>query len=135
MANDLIAALERAADFYTGKTPWDAAVMLTDAALIRNHIADLRNGGEWAKVVAYAHEQADCWATEGMNPQAAFALRDFAKAIASGAHMGGNDADDCPPTDPDAATGCADDQIWRDVPVEALRAALPTPPTDAKGDV
>jgi hypothetical protein len=34
---------------------------------------------------------------------------------------------------PTALTGCADDQTWADVPVEALRAAIETTDADTKG--
>jgi hypothetical protein len=83
--DDLIAALERAL--------WELAVVLpeTDYARIRTHIADLKAGGERAKVVA--------WLQAGgrYGPRAAPAtmtmLDAHAQAIASGAHMENNNAD------------------------------------------
>jgi hypothetical protein len=59
---------------------------IADAALIRALIQRERSGGERAQVLAYGEMQADCWAKEGGNPQAAFAIRDCMKGIAYGAH-------------------------------------------------
>jgi hypothetical protein len=79
--DDLIAALERAL--------WELAVVLpeTDYARIRTHIADLKAGGERAKVVAWLQKPR---AKVGDLNAAYLAA---AKAIASGAHMENNNAD------------------------------------------
>lgn len=92
MANDLIAALERAAH----KADYDAKhyhcnQSRADATFIRNHIADLRNGDERAKVMAYLRRV-------GLTQRARDLFATAAGHIEAGAHMGGNDAD-CPPTD------------------------------------
>ena len=91
MDAETLAALERAAShccFFADCSDCaeTEAIHRADAALIRALIERERSGGERAKVVAYGEMQADCWAKEGGNPQAAFAIRDCMKGIASGAH-------------------------------------------------
>jgi hypothetical protein len=95
--DDLIAALERGAEaiddnmMHWPRTSWPGSQCERDADLIRAYIADLRAGGERAKVVA--------WLQAGgrYGPRAAPAtmtmLDAHAQAIASGAHMENNNAD------------------------------------------
>ena len=88
MANDeLIAALERAEAVLSWETP-------DDAARIRAHIADLKAGGERAKVVAYLHEcrlihEANATRKGQLTARRHHidACTHIADAIASGAHM------------------------------------------------
>jgi hypothetical protein len=107
--NDLIAALQRAArsiEAADGNPPWPHEVTPDDARTIRAHIADLKAGGERAKVVAWHERKAlTCEFNAGDMEKAGedYAAHDFrtmggthsscALAIASGAHMENNNAD------------------------------------------
>jgi hypothetical protein len=89
--DELIAALEQAMCWgrFHGQgqghgSPDDAKYL----ALIRAHIADLRAGGERAKVVAYIQSL-----DKGLLAMLPNTQRRLADAIASGAHMENNNAD------------------------------------------
>ena len=85
-AND---AVERLRDYAALKigtlAPSEARAILAAFDTLTAELAAAK--GERAQIVAYTLEQADCWAKEGNNPQAAFAIRDCMKGVASGAHL------------------------------------------------
>lgn len=92
MIPEEIAALELAASALDWHTHSD--VRMKAAASIRAHIADLKAGGERAKVVAYVRDFAskvDCRGCPNMEPNVSINL--LADAIASGAHMENNNVD------------------------------------------